>query len=106
VTAPAAVVWTTHAALRLWQRFGLEVAQMARHAHEIESGARFFGSVVSVLRVGEVHLECRWCERRQMAIVITVHEGRLLRPAGPSKMVGKKSRGKLAARRDQWDGEE
>lgn len=107
MTAPAAVVWTAHAALRLRQRFGLEVAQMALHAHEIESGARFFGAAASTIRIGQVHIECRWCERRQTAYVITVHGGRILRvPRAGSKQVAKRARGKLAARRDRWDGEE
>ena len=107
MTTPAAVVWRDHAALRLRQRFGLEVAQMARHAHEIESAAKFFGERVSTIRIGQVHIECCWCERRQMAYVITVHGGKIVRvPRAGSKQVAKRARGKLAARRDRWDGEE
>jgi hypothetical protein len=107
VSTPAAVVWTAHAAMRLRQRFGLEVAQMARHAHEIESGAKFFGAAASTIRVGKIHMKCRWCERKQAAVVLTVHGGKILRvPRAGSKQVAKRARGKLAARRDRWDGEE
>lgn len=103
----AAVIWTAHAAMRLRQRFGLEVAQMSRHAHEIARGAKFFGANASTIRIGQVHLECRWCERKQAAIVLTAHGGKILRvPKAGRKEVSKRARGKLAAMRNKWHGEE
>lgn len=70
------VIWTDHAAQRLRQRFGLLVDDMACHADKIASGAKFFGERPSTIKVGGVYLECRWNDRQQAAIVVTVHGGK------------------------------